>query len=405
MSRSGPVILFGAFDRHNFGDLLFAHVAATMLAPREVVFAGLAARDLTAFGGHRVRAIAALAREWGEAPADVVHAGGEILGCDAWQAAVMLLLRPEEVATVLGLYEHDPAARLAWVRERLGVAGRVAYAVPKALFGRPGRFVYDAVGGTDLAQRDPGFRAEAFARLREADFVGVRDDATGAAVAAAGIAARLMPDPAVMVAELFGARIRQRGLCGEAAAVSAAFPAGYLAVQFAAEFGDDATLAAIAGQLDRVANETGLAIVFFRAGAAPWHDDLGAFRRAGAPMRARWRVFESLDVWDICALIAGSRGYCGSSLHGRILALDFGLPRLSLAAAGAAAGKLHAFVRTWDAAHPAGVATPGRIADALLPALAAGPDAGRRDALRLAGLYREAFADLRAALREDSRVG
>jgi hypothetical protein len=40
--------------------------------------------------------------------------------------------------------------------------------------------------------------------LREADFVGLRDDATLAAVRAAGIDARLMPDPAVMVAELFG---------------------------------------------------------------------------------------------------------------------------------------------------------------------------------------------------------
>jgi hypothetical protein len=402
--RNRPAILFGAFDRHNFGDLLFAHVAAALLAPRDVVFAGLAGRDLTASGGHRVRAIAALAREWGDAPADVVHCGGEILGCDAWQAAVMLL-RAEEVATVLGLYEHDPAGRLTWARERLGVAGRVPYAVPKSAFRRPGRFVYDAVGGADLAEQDAEFRAEAYTRLREADFVGVRDDSTLAAATAAGIAARLMPDPAVMVAELFGGRISDHGRTGEPAAISGAFPGGYLAVQFAAEFGDDATLKAIAGQLDRIANETGLAVVFFRAGAAPWHDDLDAFRRTGASMTARWRVFESLDVWDICALIAGSRGYCGSSLHGRILALDFGLPRLSVVAADAAAGKLHAFARTWDAAHPAGVATPGRIAEAWLPALAAGPDARRRDALRLAGLYREAFAELRAALREDGRVG
>lgn len=38
-------IVFGAFDRHNLGDLLFAHVAAALL-PRDetVVFAGLAAR-------------------------------------------------------------------------------------------------------------------------------------------------------------------------------------------------------------------------------------------------------------------------------------------------------------------------------------------------------------------------
>jgi hypothetical protein len=392
-----PAILFGAFDRHNFGDMLFAHVAAAMLAPRQPVFAGLAERDLTRFGGHRVRAIAGLAREWGDAPADLVHVGGEILGCDVWQAAVMLL-RPEEVGTLRGLYEPDPPARLAWARGWLGVAGSVAYAVPKTLFRRPGRFAYNAVGGADLAYRESEFRDEALARLREADFVGVRDDATLAAVAGAGIAARLMPDPAVMVEELFRARIRQREQAGEPAAMSAAFPGGYVAVQFGAEFGDDATLASIAGQLDRLAREAGFGVVFFRAGAAPWHDDLAVFRRTGAAMHARWSVFEALDIWDICALIAGSRGFCGSSLHGRIVALAYGMPRLSLVQAGADESKLQAFVRTWDAAHPAGTAPPLRIAAALLPALHAGVDEGRHESIRLAKLYRERFGELRAAL-------
>ena len=50
-----PVILFGAFDRHNFGDMLFPHVAAALLPDREPIFAGLAERDLRAEGGHRAR--------------------------------------------------------------------------------------------------------------------------------------------------------------------------------------------------------------------------------------------------------------------------------------------------------------------------------------------------------------
>lgn len=50
-----PAILFGAFDRHNLGDLLFPHVAAALLPGRELLFAGLADRDLRALGGHRVR--------------------------------------------------------------------------------------------------------------------------------------------------------------------------------------------------------------------------------------------------------------------------------------------------------------------------------------------------------------
>ena len=44
-----PCIIVGAFDRHNFGDLLFPHLAAAMLPGRELVFTGVAARDLRPF--------------------------------------------------------------------------------------------------------------------------------------------------------------------------------------------------------------------------------------------------------------------------------------------------------------------------------------------------------------------
>ncbi len=193
-------------------------------------------------------------------------------------------------------------------------------------------------------------------------------------------------------------RIRRHGECGDPALVREAFPQGYLAVQFSADFGDDATLAFIAAQLDRVAAETGLGVVLFRAGAAPWHDDIEVLRRMLSRMRARGRMFESLDIWDICALIAGSRGFCGSSLHGRILALDYGLPRVSVLAADGLAGKQEAFIRTWDADHPPGSAGVGQIGDALLSALAASADTERHTATYLAALYRQRFAELRDAL-------
>ena len=42
-TTSIPTILFGAFDRHNFGDLLFPYIAAALLPDTPVLFAGLAA--------------------------------------------------------------------------------------------------------------------------------------------------------------------------------------------------------------------------------------------------------------------------------------------------------------------------------------------------------------------------
>ncbi|MBI4987851.1 MAG: polysaccharide pyruvyl transferase family protein [Rhodocyclales bacterium] len=338
------MFLFGACDRHNLGDLLFPHIAAALLAPREVVVAGLAERDLTPFGGHRVRAIGELLRELPGAP--VIHAGGELLTCDAWEAAVMLLPE-EEVPAVIAQYDGTPQ-RFDWARRFLGRDDCAPYCLGKTLLRfsggscpRSGRYdetksqspqygevIFNGVGGIDLARRDAALRGEVMAKLREADWVGVRDRATQAHLAAAGISAALMPDPAVMTAELFGGRIRTRAEGGEVAAVRAAFPQGWLAVQFAASLGDDATLSRIAGGLARQA--AGRGIVFFRAGAAPWHDDLDVYRRAAAIYRgvdaAPTRVFESLDIRDICALIAASAGFCGSSLHGRIVAEAFGVP-------------------------------------------------------------------------------
>jgi hypothetical protein len=63
-----PTILLGAFDRHNFGDLLFPHLAAALLPGSRLIFAGLAERDLRPFGGHRTHALARLAAEFGNAP-------------------------------------------------------------------------------------------------------------------------------------------------------------------------------------------------------------------------------------------------------------------------------------------------------------------------------------------------
>lgn len=323
-----PLILFGACDRHNLGDLLFPHIAAALLAPREVVVAGLAARDMTPFGGHRVRAIGEVMREWPDVP--VIHAGGELLTCDAWEAAVMLL-PPDEAPDIVARLDGRPE-RFDWARQFLGCDDRAPYCLEQSQSPRHGEVIFLGVGGVDLERRDAAFRDEVLAKLAEAGWVGVRDARTQAHLAAAGIAAALMPDAAVLTAEFFGERIRARVETGEVAAVRAAFPQGYLAVQFAASLGDDATLAGIAERLARQA--AGRGVVFFRAGAAPWHDDLDVYRRAAvlfrgvdaAPTAAPTWIFESPDIWDICALIAAGAGFAGSSLHGRIVAEAFGVP-------------------------------------------------------------------------------
>jgi hypothetical protein len=298
-------VLFGAFDRHNLGDILLAAVAAAETGG--ALCAGLAERDMTPCGGPRVLPLETL-RE----PIRLIHVGGELLDCDAAEAAWML---------------GEP--HLRW--------GRAAPYVIGATQLPPGSVVeFRAVGGVGLAGREPAFREEVFAALRSAASVTVRDRVTQATLAGAGIAAGLAPDPVTRIAALFGAAIRRRP-------ASADF-SGCLAVQFAAECGDDATLAAFARGLERI----GRPVVLFRAGAAPWHDDLEPYRRLASRIKLPVRIFEGLDVRDICALIAGSRGCVATSLHARIVAEAFGVPALSLERAPGSAQKLRAWLDTWS---------------------------------------------------------
>jgi hypothetical protein len=381
------VILYGAFDRHNFGDLLLAHVCAAQLPGRPIAYAGLAARDLRRCGGHRVEALPAAARE-AKAGTTVLHVGGEVLTTSAWEAAVMLL-PPREVPATVAYLEAHPQERREWVRSRLGTADLAPYLAPREWL-PPDAIVHcHAVGGFDLDTRDPALRAEVMDKLRRAHSVSVRDRATLAHLASAGVAASLVPDAAVKVAWLFAPKVARRANAGEVARVRATFPRGFFAVQCGAEYGDDATLDALAAQLDAAAEAAGVGIALFRAGAAPWHDDLAVLRRLRRRLHRPAVVFVSLDIWDLCALIASSRACCCSSLHARIVAMAFAVPRVGLRAdPGDGLTKHEAFARTWE---PAGLMPPctpaAGVADALHRALSADPAALRDLAASLAALH------------------
>jgi hypothetical protein len=390
-----PLILFGAFDRHNLGDLLFPHLAARQ-AGRPLVIAGLAARDLTAWGGHRVRAIGEVAQAWGDAPADLLHVGGEILTCSRFEAAVMLL-PPDEAATPIRRFERHAAEGDRWAQEALDVPQQLAYVVPRSLFRRPRHFVFHGVGGVALDHLPAPLRDEALAALHVADRVCVRDATTHTHLAAAGIAADLAPDPAALTARLCSSEIARHAATGEGAALRARFPQGYLAVQFSADLGDDATLDQLATQLSEVQVESGLALVCFCAGLAPWHDDPTVYEGllARLPPGSPTAIFRSAHIWDLGALLAHATAFCGTSLHGRIVASAFARPAVSLVRRTSKLSKPAAYFATWDRGAGTSVATPEGLAAALETALS-------RDRAELAQradtLAHQAAAALQASL-------
>ncbi len=187
MNSHSASVLFGAFDRHNFGDLLFPHLLEALLPGRAFECCGLAERDLRAFGGHQVTPLPA-------PPAQLVHAGGELLTCSAWQAAAMLL-DPDAAADTIARYNNEPAAAAAWAARQLGTARSMPYVIGRDALAPGGKLIFNAVGGVEWDDLPAAQRDEVKAALGQADWLSVRDHDTQAALRAEGIDALLCPDP------------------------------------------------------------------------------------------------------------------------------------------------------------------------------------------------------------------
>ncbi|MBD5804269.1 Polysaccharide pyruvyl transferase [Azoarcus sp. Aa7] len=338
------LILFGAFDRHNFGDLLLARCAAAG-ARTKIVFAGLAARDLRDFGGFRTLALVDAIAAFGSEDADFVHVGGELLTTTAWEAAVMLQ-SPSDTARIVARYDRSPEARTAWAQSILGSARRIPYVVARDELPARWHTHFRPVGGVAFDTLPGAERDEILRALRSATTLSVRDRTTFDALRGAGLDPELSPDPAVATPKLFGATIRRHGQGGEIAARRARMRS-WIAVQLAAEWEDDATLDRVAPLLLAASAARGTGIVLFRAGLAPWHDDLDTLRRLAERLGASCPVaiLESAHMFDICALLAGACACVGTSLHGWIVAHAFGVPARCLVRS--PADKAARYTDTW----------------------------------------------------------
>ncbi|MDY0014053.1 MAG: polysaccharide pyruvyl transferase family protein [Rhodocyclaceae bacterium] len=344
--REGPpVVIFGPFDRHNLGDLLFPHLAIDRLKARRWICAGLVERDLTADGGHRVVAFSRLAQEWrsqwGPLPMHVIHPGGEILTADAYACAVMIL-PPEQAGRMLSHPQSAEGARRAWARQALGVARGLPYVLGST--DCDGQRIFAGVGGVDLLLLPAALQDEARRALAGAAYVSVRDGATQSILEGWGIAAPLEPDPVSRLPQACGSQV---AAAGKVARQALGLEEGaYGVVHVSAEWGDDLSLATVAAEC-RKFGEPGLPWVVLGVGYAPWHDDPRVLARLADGLGRDARLFTGRQVWRISGLLAGARQVVSTSLHARIVAEAYQVPAWSLVRDGGQGAKLRAYVETW----------------------------------------------------------
>ena len=376
-ARRPRVLLVGAYERDNVGDLLFLLVTERYLDGAEVVASAPFAADMTPLLDREIPAYGPLLDR---AAFDVVWTVGGQVGAIDLRRAYRLSAPPHDYRRYQRASERRRAGML---RRATGGAGVLAPYLPDAR-AHPGSAgaltIVNSAGLSGIRGQEPERRERLVAQLRRTDAIAVRDRPSGRYLADLGIEHALVPDAVHAVGRLWpGARDPR----SDVAVVQVS--SGILATLGHAELA-----AALAGSPALA----GLRIRLLLAGTATGHDrveDLaevaGLLRRAtpGADVA----LLEGRRPRAIVEQIRRARVVIGTSLHVRIIAAAYGVPRVSLARR-----KVAQYAQTWDPVMPYGVtlagldgAVSGALAAADEPAeIARAAALGERAHEHLAGL-------------------
>jgi len=368
-------LLVGAYERDNFGDELFLLVTEHYLAEAgyESVATAPFAADMTPLLDRKIdRFVDRLEDE----TFDLVWTVGGEAGAIGTDTAMRWSVAPE----VYARFTAADAAERARIRQEVMGSTPVETPYMPRLSAFPRNVltptVVNSIGLGSVAKASTDRRAQVFRVLREASAISVRDPKSSAALTAGGIDHTLVPDLVHAIRNMHPRPTDERG-------------SGHVLVQV-----NQAQIKSIG--LDRYADAIARSealkpypLRLFYAGLAAGHDSPEEYRRIRDRILEQdpGRDIEILEgsrrPWDLVDEIRRATLWFGASLHGRIVACAYDVPRISLAR-----GKVDTYAETWDDAMPLKV----RIDDL---------DAAVRSALDAAGTA-DSTGERLAALAEEN---
>ncbi|MGY8642073.1 MAG: polysaccharide pyruvyl transferase family protein [Verrucomicrobiales bacterium] len=203
---------------------------------------------------------------------------------------------------------------------------------------------FHAVGLSELETLDEVRKSELLRVLGEADFLGVRDSTGADFLEKEGLSVERMPCGVTMLPRVCR-KVWAKNETGSAmAAVKERFPNGWISVQVSGY--RKKTFKPLIKSIAEKCARMNLGVVFFAAGTATGHDDVVELaKRANSFPENGAMFFPFRNIWDISSLISESQMCIGTSLHGRIVAMSAGIPRINLAVNFT---KIKSYCRLWE---------------------------------------------------------
>jgi hypothetical protein len=340
------ILIIGAFDRYNYGDLLFPLIIEKQLDSYGIEFQyeyfGLVKSDLSKEGGKPTLGLqdfyAQLADP--ENKASVIVAGGEALGV-TWNSLYAALNKAFQKVHRhhVKLSKFVDLNRIA--KKLLKGKTTLPFVFDKADFPGLDKVVLNSLGGSGLAtalfNRFPFLRP----KLQRVDYLAVRDGLTRENLRRNKVEAHLFPDSAVLMSDFYPAGLLESLITSEVKQYVKENKGKYVFFQINRKttVGKEELLA---GELEKIYQNDHTPICLCPIGKALNHDDDEALQALQAVLKCPSTYFDAENIWDIMYLIANAKAYIGTSLHGAITSMSYAVPHVGLVVE-----KLDAYLNTW----------------------------------------------------------
>ena len=343
------VVLFGAYDRYNYGDNLMPillEMYVTKYLPEKLdsyqfIHASISDSDLRHFSCFETKSINNIVNELNKDDVIIV-VGGEVL-----------------CASNSGLFLHMPKAKLLndfytklnrlplakaifkkWVDLRYRTPWEYPYLPDQKLLNDGVKVKYNTIGGGIPRKLSIETKNDLTNRLEDADYLSVRDKRTYERLSHVRDV-ELYPDSAFIMSDLCPDSFLKAKVSEDVLSYA---ENQYIVFQAApAKVGDN--LMNIITKLKALSGKTKRRILLLPIGYAAGHDDFYLLNDIHKKMLDCSDIKFDLNVWEIMYLIKNGDFYMGTSLHGAITAMSFGKPHFGI---NKSIQKLNAFLRDWS---------------------------------------------------------
>ena len=396
-----PLYLLGAFDRFNYGDLIFPIVVKNELFkygfPESVDVHALIETDLSHFGALPTKSIRTLYNNARlNCGGTIIFAGGGTVGVD-WKYMYSNLVGNFGNSTLYYASRVFGSKIINWYcRSVLGGKSLFPWVAEPLDFPGIINVAYNAIGGSELNSLSTETKIKIFDRLSKATYLSVRDAETKKVFLPLidRITVELAPDSAVIMSEQFPISWLKGQITNSLNELVTGAP--YMCFQcnltYATRHEDE-----IVKVIEQVYRNQGLRTLLLPIGRYVGLDDQVGLRnickRVKTPIAL---ISDEATIWEIMYVIACSNLFLGTSLHGNITSQSFAIPHLGLSDRPC---KLDYYLDTWDLPEQSRCATLASLNEAIYKVLNLSEMALVLKRDELIGLVRQNFQKMFSACK------